>query len=318
MDLQTKVDILPSDLSIDYSHQILSLGSCFADNIGRKLRESCFDVDVNPFGVLFNPLSIAHNIHLILDGYTFGEKDLVENKGLWHSFEHSGLFSDITMQGCLQKINSRYNHAIERMHNNHFLLITFGTAWVFESKKSGKIVSNCHKLPSSDFIRRKLTVSEIVDTYLSLIEKIRNQNSNVKILFSVSPIRHLSDGAHENNISKSTLHLAVDELVRAIQGVNYFPAFEIMMDELRDYRFYATDMCHPSAQTVDYLYEKFCNSYCTPDTLNIKLRIDQLLKDIHHKPIHPQTEEYQRFVHAVSIRKALLIKEYPFLATRFE
>jgi GSCFA family len=317
MDLQTKVEI-PSleGVKIGYTDQILSLGSCFAENIGRKLAGSCFDVDINPFGVLYNPVSIANSIGMILDKKVFSASDLFENKELWQSFSHSSLFSDTNVDGCLEKINQRLTQASQRMSQVKVLLITFGTAWVFEEKKSGRVVSNCHKLPAADFMRRRLTVSEIVEQYSQVISRLLSNNPALKIIFTVSPIRHFKDGAHENNLSKSTLLLAVNELQNNHEQVHYFPAYEIMMDELRDYRFYASDMCHPSEQAVEYIWERFGEAFFSASTVALKERVDQLCKDITHRPLHPQTKAYQLFLQSTDNRKVSLVKEYPFLEQR--
>ncbi len=317
MDLQTKVEIPSSEeVKICYKDQILSLGSCFAENIGRKLASSCFDVDVNPFGVLYNPVSISNSIELILDNKVFSTSDLFENKELWQSFSHSSLFSDTNAASCLEIINQRLTLASQRMNQVNVLLITFGTAWVFEERKSGRVVSNCHKLPSADFERRRLTVSEIVELYGQIITRMQSINPKLEIVFSVSPIRHFKDGAHENNLSKSTLLLAINELQSNHEHVHYFPAYEVMMDELRDYRFYSTDMCHPSEQAVQYIWERFGETYFSDSTQLLKQKVDQYIKDVSHRPIHPQTSEFKLFLQAVAKRKASLVNEYPFLENR--
>jgi hypothetical protein len=317
MDLQTKVEI-PSleDVKIGYTDQILSLGSCFAENIGRKLAGSCFDVDINPFGVLYNPTSIANSIEILLDEKVFDVSDLFENKELWQSFSHSSLFSDTTVDDCLEKINHRLTQAYQRMNQVNVLLITFGTAWVFEERKSGRVVSNCHKLPTADFVRRRLTVSEIVQLYSQIISRLQSNNPALKIIFTVSPIRHFKDGAHENNLSKSTLLLAVNELQNNHEKVHYFPAYEIMMDELRDYRFYASDMCHPSEQAVDYIWERFGETFFSASTVALKERVNQLIRNLSHRPLHPHTVEYSLFKEAVASQKSRLLEEYPFLEGR--
>jgi hypothetical protein len=317
MDLRTKVEI-PSleDVKIGYTDQILSLGSCFAENIGRKMAGSCFDVDINPFGVLYNPTSIANSIEILLDEKVFVASDLFQNKELWQSFSHSSLFSDISVDGCLEKINHRLTQAYQRMNQVNVLLITFGTAWVFEERKSGRVVSNCHKLPTADFVRRRLTVSEIVQLYSQIISRLQSNNPALKIIFTVSPIRHFKDGAHENNLSKSTLLLAVNELQNNHEKVHYFPAYEIMMDELRDYRFYASDMCHPSEQAVDYIWERFGEAFFSASTVALKERVDQLIRNLSHRPLHPHTVEYSLFKEAVGRQKSSLLEEYPFLEGR--
>jgi len=313
---QTKVEIPLSDIKISFEDHIMTLGSCFAENIGKKMENVYFDTDINPFGVLFNPVSIRKSIELLVQNRTFTKDDIFEYRSLWQSFSHSSLFTDSTSEGCLNKINSRLNTAREFLRDTKIILITFGTAWVFEEKKSWRVVSNCHKLPASEFTRRRLTVDEIVDDYKTLIQKIQVVLPNLQIIFSVSPIRHWKDGAHENNISKSTLLLAIDELQKEIENVLYFPAYEIQMDELRDYRFYAADMLHPSEVAVDYIWNRFSDTYFSSQTVELKKRLEKLNSDISHIPIHPDSAEYKSFLKNVNMRREELIVEYPFLSNR--
>ena len=313
---QTKVEIPLSEIKISFEDHIMTLGSCFAENIGKKMENVYFEVDINSFGVLFNPVSIKNSLELLVQNKTFTKDDIFEYKSLWQSFSHSSLFTDSTSEKCLNKINSRLYTAREFFRDTKVILITFGTAWVFEDKKSGRVVSNCHKLPASEFTRRRLTVAEIVDDYKILIQKIKALLPNLQIIFSVSPIRHWKDGAHENNISKSTLLLAIDELQKEIENVHYFPAYEIQMDELRDYRFYAADMLHPSDVAVDYIWNRFSDTYFTRQTVEIKKRLEQLNADLSHRPIHPDSTEYKSFLKNATMRRDELIVNYPFLSNR--
>ncbi|MEI8273717.1 MAG: GSCFA domain-containing protein [Paludibacter sp.] len=313
---QTKVEIPVSEVKIDYEDKIMTLGSCFAENIGQKMLEVWFDTNINPFGVLYNPVSILKSIELLLENKIFTETDLFEHRGLWQSFSHSSLFSDITAEKCLTKINERYLSACEFIKLTDFLLITFGTSWVFEEKSSGKVVSNCHKLAANHFVRRRLTVEEIVKEYSILIEKLSQLFPKMKLIFSVSPIRHWKDGPHENNISKSTLLLAINELEQKFSQVHYFPAYEIQMDELRDYRFYAADMFHPSDVAVDYIWKRFSETYFDVRTLKIKKEMEQLRSDMSHRPLQQDSEEFLLFQKNTENRKLRIIEEYPFLKNR--
>ena len=315
---QTKVEIPFSEVKIDYEDKIMTLGSCFAQNIGKKMQEVWFETDINPFGVLYNPVSILKSIELLLENKTFTESDLFENRGLWQCFSHSSMFSDVTSQKCLAKINERCQRASHFLFHADFLLITFGTAWVFEEKTSGKVVSNCHKLPANHFVRSRLTVEEIVNDYYLLISKLQNLFPRLKLIFSVSPIRHWKDGAHENNLSKSTLLLAINELEKKFSHVQYFPAYEIQMDELRDYRFYAADMLHPSDVAVDYIWKRFSETYFDDVTQKMKKEMEQLLGDLSHRSLQPDSEEFMLFQNSVEKRKLKISKEYPFLKDRIE
>ncbi|MDD4968664.1 MAG: GSCFA domain-containing protein [Paludibacter sp.] len=313
---QTRVEIPVSEFKISFEDNIMSLGSCFAENIGKKMKDVCFEADINPFGVLFNPVSICNSLEILLHDKIFTKEDIFEYKSLWQSFSHSSLFSDSTAEGCLSKINDRLNDARTFLGKANILLITFGTAWVFEDKKSGRVVSNCHKLPAGEFIRRRLTVEEIVADYTLLINKLQSVLPALTIIFSVSPVRHWKDGAHDNNISKSTLLLAIDELQTKLQKVHYFPAYEIQMDELRDYRFYAPDMLHPSDVAVDYIWNRFSETYFSRQTEALKKRLEQLKSDLTHRPMHPDSIEYVKFLDKTEKRREDLIHEFPFLLNR--
>ncbi len=314
----TSVEIPPSSVDIDHKSQILTLGSCFSENIGKKLQNAFFNIDVNPFGVLYNPLSIQNSLRLLLDDKEFTEKDIFRHASLWHSFSHDSSFSHIDADTTLKAINSRLRQASVNLSKADFLLITFGTAWVFEQANGGNVVSNCHKLPAAEFRRRRLTLDEIVNNYNDLIQTLQTSFPNLRIVFSVSPIRHWKDGAHENNISKATLLLAIDELTRKYSNIDYFPAYEIVMDELRDYRFYASDMLHPSETAVDYIWKRFGETYFSPETQALQKRLEQLSADLAHRALHPETEEYQSFLKNTEKRRSEIIRDYPFMADRIK
>ena len=315
---QTKIEIPPTDLNITYNDFIMTFGSCFAENIGKKMQEVYFGVDINPFGVLYNPVSIYNSIQQLIDGKEFTENSLFENRGLWQSFSHSSLFSDSDALQCLDKINTRFHKACSFLQKADYLLITFGTAWVFEEQQGGSVVSNCHKLPANRFVRRRLTVEEIVVDYSMLITKLSELFPNIQLIFSVSPIRHWKDGAHGNNVSKSTLLLAVDALQQQFEQVYYFPAYEIQMDELRDYRFYASDMLHPSDVAVDYIWQRFSETYFSNKTIDLKKQLEQLVADLAHRPIHPNSSEFEKFQENLKKRKAEILTNYPFLSERLQ
>lgn len=312
----TPVKIPLAQVEITYLNSVMTLGSCFAENVGGKLRSAFFLTDTNPFGVLFNPISIANSLELLIGRKAFEINDLFENKGMWQSFSHSSQFSTTNPEDCLLRINNRFKAACDFLEQTDFLLITFGTAWVFENVKSGNVVSNCHKLPASDFVRRKLSVEEIFICYKTLIDKLQTLFPNVHVIFSVSPIRHLKDGLHENNLSKSTLFLAIDAIQNECKQVNYFPAYEIQMDELRDYRFYGADMIHPSEVAVDYIWKHFSETYFSADTQALKHRLEQLSADLSHRPLHPESSGYKNFLVSIDMRREGIISDYPFMASR--
>jgi hypothetical protein len=310
---RTKIDIPLSISKINHLQKILTLGSCFAENVGGKLQNAYFQADTNPFGVLYNPSSIATSLERILAKKPFSGNELFESKSLYHSFLHDSSFSDISVGKTLYNINERYKQAAATLPDVDFLLLTFGTAWIYEEKTNLMLVSNCHKLPAENFTRRRLTIAEIVEKYIYLIEKLKKTNPKIHIIFTVSPIRHWKDGAHENNVSKSTLLLAIDELQKSFDFVSYFPAYELVMDELRDYRFYAADMLHPSSVAIDYIWQRFSETYFSHETQQIIKKMEQYNADKNHRPLHPESVEYQTFLQNVEKRKAAILAEYPFL-----
>jgi len=316
MKFTTPVDIPVSKSRIHYHSKLLCLGSCFAENIGMKMKELYFDMLINPSGVLFNPLSIAESIKRLIADKPFIHDELLNHNDLWFNFSFSTLFSGINQDIVLANMNDAYQQGREQLKNADSIIITLGTAWVYEETASGNIVANCHKLPANQFIRRRLNVDEIVGVYKSLIPEILAINPGVRIIFTVSPVRHIKDGLHENNISKSVLHLFVEEITSLFDRTEYFPAWEIMMDELRDYRFYASDMLHPSDQAVDYIFDKFCASCVDPESLNIISEVKAYKHNLNHRLIHPESRESRLFLKNTQKQQQLLLRKYPFLSER--
>ena len=300
------VQIPASSWKIRYDDQILLMGSCFADSMCAKLHEHYFRVEGNPFGVLYNPASIAMAIEMARKSQTIEDKDLVEHGGLWHSMAHHGVFSDIDMAVVLDKCNGSIVALRQALENATVITITFGTAWVYEY--AGKVVGNCHKIPANQFVRRRMTVEEIVATWQPLVEAMPDK----KWLFTVSPIRHVKDGLHENHINKGILLQAVDQLTKQT-GCNYFPSYEIMMDELRDYRYYAEDMVHPSSMAVEYIWQRLVETYMTADTQAEMKTLHQLWRDEHHRFVHPDSMEAKRFLERLGQKKHELQEDYPWI-----
>jgi hypothetical protein len=256
-----------------------------------------FRVDVNPFGVLYNPLSVAAACRRMLTPEPFTEDDLLWHEGLYHSLAHHGRFSNGSAAACLSAINASLNEAAKQIRTASYLAVTFGTAYVYRLKKSGTVAANCHKLPASDFVRERLTVDAIVAEWSALLEDLWRVQPSLKIICTVSPIRHRQDGAHPNQISKATLLLAEHALSEQYAGqVAYFPAYEIMIDELRDYRFYAEDMIHPSPQATDYIWERFADTYMNRETRSLMKVVERIHKSLKHKPFNPGSEAYRQFL----------------------
>lgn len=309
----TKIDIPQSPFKITYNDKLMTMGSCFAENIGNKLSDAFFQININPFGVLYNPLSVCNSFRKLLQEHTFTSNEVFEHQSLWSGFSHSSLFSGMSQEECLNKINQSTSQASLYLKETRYLLITLGTAWVYEEIESGSVVANCHKLPANCFNRRRLSVEEVVDEFTGLLTTLKVANESLEVIFTVSPIRHWKDGAHENNVSKAILHLAIEQLKENLSFVHYFPAYEIQMDELRDYRFYASDMLHPSPKAVDYIWQRFSETYFDTDTLQLKKELEQLRADLNHRPLHLNSAEYQLFVQNTEKRKAKLLEKYPAL-----
>ena len=272
MKLQTPVADEPCKVGISYEDKIMMLGSCFTDNIGRQLVDYGFDVCVNPFGTLYNPVSILRSVERLISGTPFTAEDCVQigaGDTRWCSFSHHTSFARASREEFLEHANMALKAAHEHFLSCSKVIITLGTSWCFRHKESDSIVSNCLKHPASEFFRERLSAAEVTEALRRIVELCCESSAGVcpkQFIFTVSPIRHFKDGAHGNQISKSALLLGIDDLLAGLPAdlsmnpfyfADYFPAYEIVMDELRDYRFYAEDMCHPTQQTVDYIRERF-------------------------------------------------------------
>lgn len=313
MELYTQISIPKALFTCSHQEQTLLLGSCFAENIGKKLEEAKFRIDINPFGTLYNPSSIAQAIRVLLHPAPFTEKDLFRHADTYHSFLHHSRFSSSSETECLDLINDRLSCSASTLREAGRMIITFGTAYVYKLKTTGQVVANCHKLPEKTFDREMLSVADIVADWKQLLLSLWEQNPDIKVLFTVSPIRHWKDGAHGNQLSKATLLLAVEELQQEFpERIAYFPAYEIMMDELRDYRFYADDMLHPSAQAVEYIWQRFSESMFSTETQSILKEWNELQKAIKHKPFQPESEGYKRFISQTLLKMQRLNEKFPY------
>lgn len=284
--LQTPVETGRSAVCISLNDKIFVLGSCFADNIGGKMVDLGFDVCVNPFGTIYNPVSVCNSIARLTSGIPFSESECVQmgaGAGLVCSFSHHTSFARRTEDEFLQVANASLKEATLRWKAASKVIITLGTAWIYEYTRSGETVSNCLKIDAKEFSRRRLSVRETATLLMNMVAR----HPEKEFIFTVSPIRHLKDGAHGNQLSKSTLLLALDEVIAKFpERCEYFPAYEIVLDELRDYRFYSPDMIHPSAQTADYLWSRFVRFAMPESELPaLDARRRELLR-AQHRPIH--------------------------------
>lgn len=309
----TKIDLQKSDYKISYESTILSMGSCFSENIGLKLKNAYFDIDINPYGVLFNPISIKQSICDLLELKQYDADDLIKTGSLWGSLGHSTLFSDENTADCLTKINTRANHAAKKIREASSLIITFGTAWTYRHNATDKVVANCHKLAAHEFTRYRLTAHEIIEQYNNLLTQLKSINPTIHVIFTVSPVRHIKDGATENNISKGILLQAIQEIVKLNSNTHYFAAYELLVDELRDYRYYASDMLHPSETAINHIFTKFTEVFFGQYTHNTYNDICQYNSTKNHRPLHPNTSDYKLFLKNIELKKNNLLDKYPFL-----
>lgn len=317
-DFRTKIKLPQYHFSINHQHRLLSVGSCFAENIGQRLTDLKFKNNVNPFGILFNPISIIHNLTRLFENEIFQEGELFEHNGLWHSFAHHSVFSKIEKTAALVNIQNEFKQARIDLKNCQRLFLTFGTAHVFEHLKTDKVVANCHKMSVNSFRRRRLSVLEIVEIYLPFFEKMKFQNTDLQIVMTISPVRHIRDGLIGNQKSKAVLQLAIDEISQQLDFVHYFPAYEIMMDDLRDYRFYEADMIHPNQVAIEYIWEQFQHSFFDKNTQQLNQKIGKINAAIQHRPSHPQSMAHQQFLRKQLEKVEILAEEYPFLNLKSE
>jgi len=283
MELRTTFNIEPTADKITYNDKVMFIGSCFASSMGSQLEVGRMPVMINPAGAVFNPVSVCNTLDSITRGKEFLIEDLHFYDGTWLSFYHYTDFSSADPSKVLEKINRRSKEAYDFLKSARFLFITLGTARVYKLRKSDLIVSNCHKIPAEQFESKLLTVQEIVTLWTGQLDKLHLLFPGLKVIFTISPVRHWKDGAHGNQVSKSVLFIAVEELLSHKSAPTYFPAYELVMDDLRDYRFYNDDMLHPSGSAINYIWEAFTESYFDKNTTNIWKEVARVSKAYEHR-----------------------------------
>lgn len=292
MKWQTKVKISPLEDRILYKDNILFMGSCFAGEVGTKMKDLRFNTEVNPFGVMFNPASVALSLSRLDSCTLFKEEDLLLAGDIYKSFYHGSEFAYDSKEEFLSSNNEILKRASHHFAKSKYIVITLGTSWVFREKRTNQVVSNCHKLPASYFERSSLSIEESVALLSPFIEKYKDK----QWIITVSPVRYLKDGAHGNQLSKSKLLLAADLLASSFSNLFYFPAYELFMDELRDYRFYAADMVHPASHSVEYVWDRF-KEFAVDPVCEAKMKIVGSLNQMYnHRPLFPNSKEYSDFL----------------------
>ena len=321
MDFFTKIDIPAIDWQIDYNSHVAFFGSCFADNISAQFAARKFKVLVNPFGTVYNPLSIAMQIKAIANKQVFGGPEVFQdmrpdragNSAPWHCWDAHGSLSATTREECVAKLNEASAHALEFLQKTDVAFITLGTSFVYFLKDIGAAVSNCHQQNPNLFIRKMISVDHVVAALKSIVQDLQKIKRDMRIVFTVSPLRHLSDGAHANTLSKATLQLAINKIIEKQDftthtteaAVQYFPSYEIVMDELRDYRFYDSDMIHLSKIAENYIFERMTEAYCDSKTRDNIKQVEKFLKSANHRiqdANSPATAAFLQKLHAEAER----------------
>lgn len=310
---RTDIKISKPLFRIDHSDTIFSIGSCFAEHMHSNFSHHYFRSYSNPNGIVYNPVSIALQMnHLLIDAEWMKE-DLLFDHDLYHGLHHHGDFSGTDELTVLSKMNQEKKNAQLHLQKSTIVLITFGTSIVYTLKKSNRIVANCHKIPASEFSRRFLTINEIIDHTFHWIESLMKINPSIHFIFTISPVRYLKEGFSENTRSKSRLALAIEQLCTMNSAIHYFPAYEIVMDDLRDYRFYKDDLIHPSDTATKYVWQKFRETYFDQETTNLVDALGKIRRAQMHKPIHPDSMAHRKFIAKLEMDIIELQQKYPYL-----
>ena len=311
MNFTTKIPIQKSNVPIDYSSKIVLLGSCFAENMGEKFDYFKFQTARNPFGIIFNPVSLEKLIRRCVENRQFTENDIFFHNELWHCFEVHSELSNLDKNTFLNSLNELIDVSHQLLNNATHIIITLGTSWVYRNIETNEIVANCHKVPQKQFTKELLTISEIEESLENIISLVQSVNPNCKFIFTVSPIRHIKDGFVENQRSKAHLITALHSSNFQLPTSSYFPSYEIMMDELRDYRFYAEDMLHPSQTAIDYIWIKFFENYISESEFSLMNEICEIQRALKHRSFNPNTESHLKFLENLNLKIEKIKEKFP-------
>ena len=313
MNLQTIVPLKKEvKNSIDYNSKILLLGSCFSENIGDKLNYFKFQTNQNPFGILFHPKAIENLVTNAINKKKYLPEDLIFQNERWHCFDAHSSLSSADKNELLANLNSAITTTNKKLKEATHVIITLGTSWVYRFIETDAIVANCHKIPQKKFLKKLLSVDEITKSLKTTIALLKSVNKNIHILFTISPVRHLKDGFTENMQSKSHLITAIHSVINA-NNCSYFPSYEIMMDELRDYRFYAQDMMHPNKTAINYIWERFMETQISDSSKLTMQEIETIQKGISHRPFNKNSEQHQRFLKNLEVKKEKINSLFSFI-----
>jgi len=313
--LQTQIPIQRQKQNlIDYNSKILLLGSCFSENIGNKLSYYKFQTSQNPYGILFHPKAIEKLVDNVIQQKEYTEDDIFFHNERWHCFDTHSNLSATTKQELIDNLNQNTASTFEVLQKASHVIITLGTAWIYKHINSGNTVANCHKIPQKEFSKEILSIDEIQNSLQNICSLISSLNPNATLIFTVSPVRHIKDGFIENQRSKAHLISAIHQLKEENNSIKYFPSYEIMMDELRDYRFYKEDMIHPNQTAIHYIWEKFTNTWFSKHTIDTMQKVEEIQKGLAHKPFNPNSEAHQKFLKKLAQKKETLIKVFPHMS----
>ncbi|MCA1966506.1 MAG: GSCFA domain-containing protein [Flavobacterium sp.] len=322
MQFTTKIPVQKSSFPIDYDSKVMLLGSCFAENMGNKFDYFKFQATTNPFGIIFNAVSLEKLIRRSVENRTFTESDIFFHNDLWHCYEVHSELSNSDKDGFLESLNDIIRSTNKQLNDSTHIIITLGTSWAYRNIESNEIVANCHKVPQKQFTKELLSIHQTEESLQSIISLIHSVNPNCNFIFTVSPVRHIKDGFIENTLSKAHLISAIHSVLNqkistslelTTQNNTYFPAYEIMMDELRDYRFYAEDMLHPSQTAVDYIWIQFFENYISESQFGLMNEICSIQKGLKHRPFNPNTENHQKFLNQLDLKIKSIKNQYPFI-----
>lgn len=313
MQFTTQIPIAQSSQLIDYNSRVVCLGSCFAVNIGQKFDYFKFRNTINPFGILFSPAALEKVIRFAVTKKEFTEADIFFHNERWNSFDAHSDLSHPDKNVLLGSLNSATATMLKALQSASHIIVTLGTAWVYKYNQTDTLVANCHKVPQKEFTKQLLSVKEIKDSLEGIISSIAEINLQTHITFTISPVRHIKDGFVENQWSKSNLISALQEILSPNEqsSVNYFPSYEIMMDELRDYRFYAEDMIHPNQVAVNYIWERFTQACIAPEAHQTMQQVDSLQKSFQHRPFDPDSAQHKAFLDKLNQKAAQLQQQFP-------
>lgn len=319
MKFHFEFDIKRAPKPVQHPQQLMLMGSCFTENIADKLRKHKFNVLENPNGILFNPVSVVEAVESYLSGKLVTAADIFLHNETWHSWKHHSRYSGITAEECISKINSSIVQAQQYLKHADHLMITLGSAWLYTltpeaaNAVPGSVAANNHKAPANWFRKRLMQVPEAVALLGDMIRKLQAYNPSLQIIFTISPVRHLREGVIENNRSKAILIQAVHELVENLEQLYYFPAYELVIDDLRDYRFYAEDLVHPNYHATQYVWEKFTDTCMNEETRSLMKEIAELNLAFQHKPFNSGTSQHQKFLKTYLVKTQSLQERYPYL-----